>query len=98
MLSSVQKSFLAIAFRVTLIAAIVGGIAGLIGGANFGFAAVAAVILLAFSYYAWKLAQLFHWLEDPQAATVPEADGMWGDVLGKLYRLIKQERDRKSVV
>ena len=96
MLSSVQKSFLVIAFRVTLIAAIVGGIAGLIGGANFGFAAVAAVILLAFSYYAWKLAQLFHWLEDPQAATVPEADGMWGDVLGKLYRLIKQERVSKK--
>ena len=92
MLSPVQKSFLVIALRVTLIALVVGSIAGLIGGTNVGLVFAAAVILLAFSYYAWKLAQLFHWLENPQAATLPDADGMWGDVLGKLYRLIKQER------
>lgn len=92
MFSPVQKSFLVIALRVTLIAAVVGGIAGLIGGEYIGMVFVAAVILLAFAYYAWKLAQLHHWLENPQAATLPDADGMWGDVLGKLYRLIKQER------
>ncbi|MBC8007355.1 MAG: phosphate regulon sensor histidine kinase PhoR, partial [Prolixibacteraceae bacterium] len=92
MFSPVQKSFLVIALRVTLIAAVIGGIAGLIGGEYIGMMFAALVILLAFSYYAWKLAQLHHWLENPQAATLPDADGMWGDVLGKLYRLIKQER------
>lgn len=92
MFSPVQKSFLVIALRVTLIAAVVGGIAGLVGGETTGVLFVALVLLVAFVYYAWKLAQLFYWLEDPQAATLPDADGMWGDVLGKLYRLIKQER------
>ena len=98
MFSPVHKSFLVIALRVTLIAAVVGGIAALIGGAVSGLAFAALVVLLAFSYYAWKLAQLFHWLEDPQAATLPDADGMWGDVLGKLYRLIKQERASRKAL
>jgi two-component system phosphate regulon sensor histidine kinase PhoR len=98
MFSPEHKSFLAIALRVVLIAAIVGAIAALIGDAYTGLAVAALVGWLAFAYYAWKLAQLFHWLEDPQAATLPDADGMWGDVLGKLYRLIKQERiSRKSL-
>ena len=92
MFSPVHKSFFVVALHVALIAAVLGGITGLIGGAMIGVAVVAAVVWLAFSYYAWKLAQLFHWLENPQAATLPDAGGMWGDVLGKLYRLIKRER------
>ena len=98
MLAPAHKSFLVIALRVTLIALVAGGIAGLIGDATSGLAGAALVVSVAFAYYAWKLAQLFHWLEDPRAATLPDADGMWGDVLGKLYRLIKQERvSRKSL-
>ena len=98
MFTPVHKSFLVIALRAMSIAAVVGGIAGLIGGAHVGISLVAVVVLLAFLYYAWKLAQLFHWLENPQAATLPDADGIWGDVLGRLYRLIKQERvSRKSL-
>lgn len=92
MLSPAHKSFLIIVLRVATIALVAGGIAALIGGTTAALAVVAAVVLLAFSYYAWKLAQLFHWLNNPQAATLPDANGMWGDVLGKLYRLIKQER------
>jgi two-component system, OmpR family, phosphate regulon sensor histidine kinase PhoR len=91
-MSPAFKSFLVIALRVTSISLVVGLPAGLIGGEVVGLAFAAAVLLLAFAYYAWKLSQLHHWLEDPQAATLPDADGMWGDVLGKLYRLIKQER------
>jgi two-component system phosphate regulon sensor histidine kinase PhoR len=91
-MSPAVKSFLVIAARVTAFALLAGVPAGLIRGATLGFALGGAVLLLAFTYYAWKLAQLHHWLEDPQAATLPEAGGMWGDVLGKLYRLIKQER------
>jgi len=91
-MSPVFKSFLVIALRVTGIALAFALPAGLIGGEVVGLAFGATVLMLAFAYYAWKLAQLHHWLEDPQAATLPDADGMWGDVLGKLYRLIKQER------
>ena len=91
-MSPVLKSFLVIALRVAAIALLVGLPAGWIGGEVVGFAFVASVLMLAFAYYAWKLAQLHHWLEDPQASTLPDADGTWGDVLGKLYRLIKQER------
>lgn len=91
-MSPVLKSFLVIALRVAAIALSVGLPAAWIGGEVVGFAFGATVLMLAFAYYAWKLSQLHHWLEDPQAATLPDADGMWGDVLGKLYRLIKQER------
>lgn len=91
-MSPVFKSLLVIALRVTGIALAFALPAGLIGGEVVGLAFGATVLMLAFAYYAWKLAQLHHWLEDPQAATLPDADGMWGDVLGKLYRLIKQER------
>ncbi len=98
MVSPSGKSFLVIVMRVALIAFVAGGIAWLAGGARSGLAFVALVGLLAFSYYAWKLAQLHHWLEDPQAASMPDADGMWGEVLGKLYRLIKHERvNRQSL-
>ncbi|MEP7155194.1 MAG: phosphate regulon sensor histidine kinase PhoR [Betaproteobacteria bacterium] len=92
MLSPAQKSLLVIALRVGAIAGVIGIIAGLTGGETTGILFVAIVLLVAFMYYAWKLAQLFHWLEDPQASTLPDAGGMWGDVLGKLYRLIKQEK------
>ncbi len=91
-MSAAQKSFLVIIGRVGALAALAGLPAALIGGAAWGFGLAGLVLLLAFAYYAWKLASLHHWLDDPQAATLPDAGGLWGDVLGKLYRHIKQDR------
>ena len=91
-MSAAQKSFLVIIGRVGALAALAGLPAALIGGAAWGLGLAGLVLLLAFTYYAWKLASLHHWLDDPQAATLPDAGGLWGDVLGKLYRHIKQDR------
>ncbi len=87
-----QKSFATIIARVGSLAAVAGLPAGLIGGAAWGLGLACLVVGLAFMYYAWKLASLHSWLDDPKAATLPDAGGLWGDVLGKLYRHIKQER------
>ena len=87
-----QKSFATIIARVGALAAVAGLPAGLIGGAAWGLGLAGLVVTLAFMYYAWKLASLHSWLDDPKAATLPDAGGLWGDVLGKLYRHIKQER------
>ena len=78
--------------RVGAIATVVGFIAGWIGGGLVGEAAAALVVFTAFGYYAWKLAQLSEWLRDPKASTLPDADGLWGDVLIQLYRMLRDER------
>jgi two-component system phosphate regulon sensor histidine kinase PhoR len=91
-MSPAQQSFLTIIGRVGVLAATAGLPAALIGDAAWGFGMAGLVLWLAFGYYAWKLASLHHWLDNPQAATLPDAGGLWGDVLGKLYRHIKQER------
>lgn len=87
-----QTSFVTILARVGLLALSVALPAGLIGGAAWGFGLAGLIVSLAFMYYAWKLASLHNWLDDPKAATLPDAGGLWGEVLGKLYRHIKQER------
>ena len=78
--------------RVGAIAALVGLLVGVIGGRAVGEIAAALVVFTAFGYYAWKLAQLSEWLRDPKAATLPDADGLWGDVLIQLYRMLRDER------
>jgi len=84
--------------RVAAIAAVVGLIVGWIGGRAIGEVAAALVVFTAFGYYAWKLAQLSEWLRDPKAATLPDADGLWGDVLIQLYRMLRDERlNRQSL-
>jgi two-component system phosphate regulon sensor histidine kinase PhoR len=87
-----QKSFATILARVGVLALALALPPGLLGGAAWGLGLAFLVVALAFMYYAWKLASLHHWLDDPKAATLPDAGGLWGDVLGKLYRHIKQER------
>ncbi|MBL8516174.1 MAG: phosphate regulon sensor histidine kinase PhoR [Betaproteobacteria bacterium] len=62
-----------------------------IWGAAGAWAAIALVLGVAFVYYAVKLGQLLRWLEAPDTA-VPDGSGLWGDVLSRLYRLMRQER------
>ena len=97
-LSPAAKFLLVSLLRVGSLAALVGGVATLAGGADFGALAGALIVFAAFGYYAWKLAQLSDWLRDPTAATLPDADGLWGDVLIQLYRMLRDERlNRQSL-
>ena len=84
--------------RVGLLAALVGGIIALAAGPVPGLATGALVVFAAYGYYAWKLAQMSEWLCDPQAATLPDADGLWGDVLLQLYRMLRDERLNRQLL
>jgi two-component system phosphate regulon sensor histidine kinase PhoR len=86
-----RLTFVAMA-RVGLLAALFGVPGGLLGGAATGFALAGVTAFVCFGYYALKLAQLETWLDNPQAGTTPDGAGRWGDVLAKLYRLIRDER------
>jgi len=97
-LSPAAKFLLVSLIRVGSLATLVGGTAALVGGTARGTAMGALVVFAAFGYYAWKLAQLSDWLRDPRAATLPNADGLWGDVLMQLYRMLRDERlNRQSL-
>ena len=92
LLSPAAKFLLASLIRMGLLAAFIGGAVALAGGATLGATAGAIVASAAFGYYAWKLGQLSEWLRDPKAATLPDAGGLWGDVLIELYRMLRDER------
>ena len=72
-LSPSLKFLLVSLIRVGLLAVLIAAIAALIGGAAVGIGAGALVVVVAFGYYAWKLAQLSEWLKNPTAATLPDA-------------------------
>jgi two-component system phosphate regulon sensor histidine kinase PhoR len=91
-MSAPARFLLVSLLRVGLLAAVAGGVMVLVGGAALGFSVAALVVFAAFGYYAWKLAQLSDWLRDPKAATLPAAEGLWGDVLIQLYRMLRDER------
>ncbi len=91
-LSPSLKFLIVSLIRVGLFAALVAAIATLIGGTAVGVGVGAWVVVAAFGYYAWNLAQLSEWLKDPKAATLPDAGGLWGDVLIQLYRMLRDHR------
>ena len=91
-MSPVAKFTLIALIRVGLIAIAVGALAALVIDVTWGVALGALVILAVVGYYAHKLASLSVWLNDPQAATLPDGIGLWGDTLGHLYRVIRHER------
>ena len=98
LLSPATKFLLLSLIRVGLLAAIVGGIITLAASPAVGVATGALVVFAAFGYYAWKLAQLSEWLRDPKAATLPDAGGLWGDVLIQLYRMLRDERRNRQLL
>jgi len=97
-ISAVHKITLTALARVALLSLVMGGIAGMIWGGAAGGIASAMTVFLCFWYYAWKLAQLSEWLNDPKAATLPDGFGVWGETLGNLYRLIRQERTAQQAL
>jgi two-component system phosphate regulon sensor histidine kinase PhoR len=92
LMSAPARFLLVSLLRVGLFATVAGGLVALAGGAAFGVSVAALVVFAAFGYYAWKLAQLSDWLRDPKAGTLPDAQGLWGDVLIQLYRMLRDER------
>lgn len=86
------RRFMSLLAGILSLAAFLGLTGGLVGGWAFGFAMAALVLGLAFGYHTWKLVQLSAWLEsDHQARDMPDGFGTWGDLLSRLYRLLRQE-------
>jgi two-component system, OmpR family, phosphate regulon sensor histidine kinase PhoR len=91
-MSPVTKFTLLALLRVAAIAIVLGGLTTLVIDVTWGIAVGALAILAVVGYYAHKLASLSVWLDDPQAATLPDGIGLWGETLGHLYRVIRHER------
>ena len=91
-MSPVTKFTFAALIRVGVTASALGGLVALTIDVTWGVALGALVILAVIGYYAYKLASLSVWLDDPQAATLPDGIGLWADTLGHLYRVIRHER------
>lgn len=96
-MNSSRTAVLTVAGRLLVIALPFAVTAYFIWGAAGAWAAVALVLGIAFTYYATKLIQLLRWLEAPESA-VPDGAGLWGDVLARLYRLMRQERHAQQQV
>ncbi len=96
-MSPQSVALLTVAGRVLIFALPAAMTAFFIWGAAGAWAAVAVVLGIAFLYYAFKLAELLRWLESP-GQSVPDGSGLWGDVLSRLYRLIRQERHAQELL
>ncbi|MDX2219029.1 MAG: phosphate regulon sensor histidine kinase PhoR [Burkholderiales bacterium] len=94
-MSPLRAALLTVTTRLLVAALPFAVTAWLIWGAAGAWAAIALVLGAAFVYYAVKLGQLLRWLEAPETA-VPDGSGLWGDVLSRLYRLMRQERQAQK--
>ncbi len=54
------------------------------------------VLLLIMLYRARQLYKLGVWLSDARLETIPEADGLWDEVFGRLYKMVKRHKQVKQ--
>lgn len=96
-MSTVTKLTVIALARVALLAMIIALPMALLFDARAGWIAATAVAFICFAYYAYKLAQLSQWLSSQEAATLPDGIGLWGDMLGDLYRVIRGRKQETAV-
>jgi two-component system, OmpR family, phosphate regulon sensor histidine kinase PhoR len=85
--------------RVMAMALLAAFIGWIISGIALAMALAFVVALVAFAYHASRLAALYQWLHgDHSAATLPEANGTWGDMLSLLYKLMRESRQREAAM
>ena len=66
------------------------------------FSAVAAllflllVLLVVMAGHARQLYRLAEWLRTPSIETIPEDDGIWGEVYSRLYKMVKRHKQTKQ--
>ncbi len=65
-------------------------------GALAAAVVLSVAILMVLLLYFRRLAALDAWLHDPESLSVPDSNGVWGDVYSRLHRMVrKQIRDRE---
>jgi two-component system, OmpR family, phosphate regulon sensor histidine kinase PhoR len=72
---------------------VLGALVGLLFGATWGWAAFSLALTGVVFWHARHLQRLRRWLANPLRGDVPEAQGVWDDVLASLHRL---ERSRSK--
>jgi len=72
-----------------------GALTGELFGARWGFAIVAAGVLLALWRHIASLSRLLRWLDDT-SRPVPEGSGAWEEVFDSLYRYVRANREERD--
>jgi two-component system phosphate regulon sensor histidine kinase PhoR len=54
------------------------------------------VLLLVMVGHARQLYRLAEWLRTPNIETIPEDDGIWGEVFSRLYKMVKRHKQTKQ--
>lgn len=54
------------------------------------------VLLVTMFYRARQLYKLGIWLSDARLETIPDADGLWDEVFGRLYKMVKRHKQVKQ--
>jgi two-component system phosphate regulon sensor histidine kinase PhoR len=57
---------------------------------------VLLVLLVVMAGHARQLYSLAEWLRTPAIDTIPEADGIWGEVFSRLYKMVKRHKQTKQ--
>jgi two-component system phosphate regulon sensor histidine kinase PhoR len=69
--------------------------AWLVGGAAWGFGALAAGLAILLLRHLANLAALVRWLDDPSSATAPDGSGVWDHVFSALHRQTRSAREQQ---
>ena len=54
------------------------------------------LLMLRWLFHVRNLVKLGHWLEDPEARTVPEGEGPWEDVFRRLNKMVREHRKERK--
>jgi two-component system phosphate regulon sensor histidine kinase PhoR len=54
------------------------------------------VLLVVMAGHARQLYRLAEWLRTPSIETIPEDDGIWGEVYSRLYKMVKRHKQTKQ--
>ncbi|OGT17906.1 MAG: phosphate regulon sensor histidine kinase PhoR, partial [Gallionellales bacterium RIFOXYB12_FULL_54_9] len=57
---------------------------------------VLLVLLVVMAGHARQLYSLAEWLRTPSIETMPESDGIWGEVFSRLYKMVKRHKQTKQ--
>jgi len=65
-------------------------------GATKALAAWGLLLLLLLLHHLTNLSHLYRWLKDPGSATLPVGRGEWGEIFGRLARLLRRQTQIES--
>jgi len=74
----------------------VAALAWLLSGEAAGYALLSFLLMLMLLHHVSHLSRLSRWLKDPRPEAVPNSSGLWDDVFGAFYHLLRRQRRSES--